>query len=149
LIVTLLISSIVFVPIPYIPGLIIALPSGRFDPNLLAFASAIGVTLGRTTIFLASYRGRSLIKKGNINSDDPFVASLTPFLPDDHYYTPGYFQICSMEICCDNLPWKVYNQFGGGVDTSTLGKATALLDGLASSCNLFEIQPNSARTIRI
>jgi Cu/Ag efflux pump CusA len=32
-----------------------------------------------------------------------------------------------MEICCDNLPWKVYNQFGGGVDTSTLGKATANL----------------------
>jgi uncharacterized membrane protein YdjX (TVP38/TMEM64 family) len=73
LIVTLLISLIVFVPIPYIPVLIIALLSDRFDPNLLAFASAIGITLGRTTIFLASYRGRSLIKKGNINSDDPFA----------------------------------------------------------------------------
>jgi hypothetical protein len=32
-----------------------------------------------------------------------------------------------MEICCDNLPWKVYNQFGGGADTSTLGKATGRL----------------------
>jgi hypothetical protein len=29
-----------------------------------------------------------------------------------------------MEICRDNLPWKVYNQFVGGADTSTLGKAT-------------------------
>jgi hypothetical protein len=62
MIVTLLISLIVFVPIPYIPVLVIALLSGRFDPNLLALASAIG-TLGRTTIFLASYYGRSLIKK--------------------------------------------------------------------------------------
>ena len=63
LLVTFLINLIVFVPIPYIPVLIIALLSGRFDPNLLALASAIGVTLGRTTIFLTSYYGRSLIKK--------------------------------------------------------------------------------------
>lgn len=49
LILTLLISLVVFVPIPYIPVLIIALFSGRFDPNLLALASAIGVTLGQTT----------------------------------------------------------------------------------------------------
>ena len=69
LIVTLLISLIVFLPIPYIPVLVIALLSGSFDPNLMALASAIGVTLGRTTIFLASYHGRSLIKKKN--SDNP------------------------------------------------------------------------------
>jgi membrane protein YqaA with SNARE-associated domain len=96
LIATLLISLIVFIPIPYIPVLIIAPLSGRFDPNLLAFASAIGVTLGRRTIFLASYRGRSLIKKETLTRMTPlqlllakygslgsFVASLTPFLPDD------------------------------------------------------------------
>jgi uncharacterized membrane protein YdjX (TVP38/TMEM64 family) len=96
LIVTLLISLVVFVPITYIHVLIIALLSGRFDPNLLAFASAIGVTLGRTTIFLASYHGRSLIKKEALTRMTPlqlllakygslglFVASLTPFLPDD------------------------------------------------------------------
>lgn len=89
---------------------------------------------------MASYRGRSLIKKGNINSDDPFVASLTPFLPDDHYYTPGYFQI-PMEICCDNLPWKVYNQFGGGVDTSTVAGANlfAIVSVLLVSFLLFFI----------
>ena len=96
LIVTLLISLIVFVPIPYIPVLIIALLSGRFDPNLLALASAIGVTLGRTTIFLVSYHGRSLIKKKTLTRMTPlqlllakygslgsFVAALTPFPPDD------------------------------------------------------------------
>ena len=96
LIVTLLISLIVFVPIPYIPVLVIALLSGRFDPNLLALASAIGVTLGRTTIFLASYNGRSLIKKKTLTRMTPlqllltrygslgsFVAALTPFPPDD------------------------------------------------------------------
>jgi uncharacterized membrane protein YdjX (TVP38/TMEM64 family) len=96
LIVTLLISLIVFVPIPYIPVLVIALLSGRFDPNLLALASAIGVTLGRTAIFLASYHGRSLIKKKTLTRMTPlqllltrygslgsFVAALTPFPPDD------------------------------------------------------------------
>ena len=96
LLVTFLINLIVFVPIPYIPVLIIALLSGRFDPNLLALASAIGVTLGRTTIFLASYYGRSLIKKKTLTRMTPlqillakygplgsFVAALTPFPPDD------------------------------------------------------------------
>jgi len=96
LLLTLLISLIVFVPIPYIPVLIIALLSGRFDPNLLALASATGVTLGRTTIFLASYRGRSLIKKKTLSRMTPlqiflakygslgsFIAALTPIPPDD------------------------------------------------------------------
>lgn len=96
LLVTLLISLIVFVPIPYIPVLIIALLSGRFDPNLLALASATGVTLGRTTIFFASYHGRSLIKKKTLSRMTPlqiflakygslgsFIAALTPIPPDD------------------------------------------------------------------
>jgi uncharacterized membrane protein YdjX (TVP38/TMEM64 family) len=96
LLVTLLISLIVFVPIPYIPVLIIALLSGRFDPNLLALASATGVTLGRTTVFLASYHGRSLIKKKTLSRMTPlqiflakygslgsFIAALSPIPPDD------------------------------------------------------------------
>ena len=96
LLVTLLISLIVFVPIPYIPVLIIALLSGRFDPNLLALASATGVTLGRTAIFFASYHGRSLIKKKTLSRMTPlqiflakygslgsFIAALTPIPPDD------------------------------------------------------------------
>jgi uncharacterized membrane protein YdjX (TVP38/TMEM64 family) len=96
LLATLLISLIVFVPIPYIPVLIIALLSGRFDPNLLVLASATGVTLGRTTIFLASYHGRSLIKKKTLSRMIPlqiflskygslgsFIAALSPIPPDD------------------------------------------------------------------
>jgi uncharacterized membrane protein YdjX (TVP38/TMEM64 family) len=96
LLATLLISLIVFVPIPYIPVLIIALLSGRFDPNLLVLASATGVTLGRTTIFLASYHGRSLIKKKTLSRMTPlqiflskygslgsFIAALSPIPPDD------------------------------------------------------------------
>jgi len=93
-IVTLLISLIVFVPVLYIPVLIIALVSGRFDPSLLAFASAIGVTLGKMSIFLASNQGRSLIKKetplqlllAKYGSLGSFVVSLIPFLPDDYHY---------------------------------------------------------------
>jgi len=96
MIVTLLISLIVFVPVPYIPVFLVALLSGRFDPNLLALASAIGVTLGRTTIFLVSYYGRNLIKKQKLTRMTPlqlllakygslgsFGAALTPFPPDD------------------------------------------------------------------
>jgi membrane protein DedA with SNARE-associated domain len=74
LITTLIISLIVFVPIPYIPVLVIALLSGKFDPNLLALSSAIGVTLGRTIVFLASYRGRSLIKKKTLT-----ISKFTPW----------------------------------------------------------------------
>ena len=96
LILTLLISLIVFVPIPYVPVLVVALLSGRFDPNLLALASATGVTLGRTTIFLASYHGRNLIRKKALARMSPlqlllakygslgsFIAALTPLPPDD------------------------------------------------------------------
>lgn len=96
LILTMLISMIVFVPIPYVPVLILALLSGRLDPSLLALASATGVTLGRTAIFLVSYHGRSLIKKKALTRMTPlqlllakygsvgsFIAALTPFPPDD------------------------------------------------------------------
>lgn len=46
-----------------------------------------------------------------------------------------------MEICCDNLPWKVYNQFGGGVDTSTVAGANlfAIVSVLLVSFLLFFI----------
>jgi membrane protein DedA with SNARE-associated domain len=96
LVVTFLISMIVFVPIPYVPVLIVALLSGKFEPDLLALASATGVTLGRTAIFLASYHGRTIIKKKALTRMSPlqlllakygslgsFIAALTPFPPDD------------------------------------------------------------------
>jgi membrane protein DedA with SNARE-associated domain len=96
LLITFMISMLVFIPIPYIPILILALFSSRLDPNLIALSSAIGVTLGRSVIFLVSYRGRALIDNSTIMRMAPlqrllakygslvsFVAAVTPIPPDD------------------------------------------------------------------
>jgi membrane protein DedA with SNARE-associated domain len=96
LIITFLISLLVFIPIPYIPVLILALISSGLDPNLIALSSAIGVTLGRSAIFFASYRGRALIDNSTLKRMAPlqrllakygslvsFVAAVTPIPPDD------------------------------------------------------------------
>lgn len=96
LLITFMISMLVFIPIPYIPVLILALFSSRLDPNLIALSSAIGVTLGRSVIFLVSYRGRALIDNSTIMRMAPlqrllakygslvsFVAAVTPIPPDD------------------------------------------------------------------
>ena len=96
LLITFLISLLVFVPIPYIPILILALFSSRLDPNLIAISSAIGVTLGRSIIFFASYRGRALIDDSTLKRMAPlqrllakygslvsFIAAITPIPPDD------------------------------------------------------------------
>jgi membrane protein DedA with SNARE-associated domain len=96
LLITFLISLLVFIPIPYIPVLILALISSGLDPNLIALSSAIGVTLGRSAIFFASYRGRALIDNSTLNRMAPlqrllakygslvsFVAAVTPIPPDD------------------------------------------------------------------
>ena len=86
-------SLIVFVPIPYVPVLIISLVIGRFDFNLLAFASALGVTLGNHHLFGCQSREEPH-QKGNIIRMTPlqlllarygslstFVVSLIPGLP--------------------------------------------------------------------
>lgn len=96
LLTTFLISLLIFVPIPYIPVLILVLFSSRLDPNLIAVSSAIGVTLGRSVIFFASYRGRALIDNSTLKRMAPlqrllakygslvsFVAAVTPIPPDD------------------------------------------------------------------
>ena len=96
LLITFLISLLVFIPIPYIPVLILALFSSRLDPNLIALSSAIGVTLGRSVIFLASYHGRTFIDDSTLKRMTPlqkllakygslvsFVAAITPIPPDD------------------------------------------------------------------
>ena len=96
LLITFVISLLVFVPIPYIPVLILALIGSRLDPNLIALSSAIGVTLGRSVIFIASYRGRALIDNSTLKRMGPlqrllakygslvsFVAAVTPIPPDD------------------------------------------------------------------
>lgn len=73
LLIAFLISLLVFVPIPYIPILILALSSSRLDPSLNALSSVIGVTLDRSVIFLASYRGRALIDKTTLKRMIPFT----------------------------------------------------------------------------
>jgi membrane protein DedA with SNARE-associated domain len=96
LLITFLISLLIFVPIPYIPVLILALFSSRLDPILIALSSAIGVTLGRSVIFYTSYRGRALIDISTLKRMTPlqrllakygslvsFVAAVTPIPPDD------------------------------------------------------------------
>ena len=96
LLITFVISLLVFVPIPYIPILILALFTSKLDPNLIALSSAIGVTLGRSVIFFASYRGRALIDNSTLKRMAPlqrllskygslvsFGAAITPIPPDD------------------------------------------------------------------
>ena len=95
-IVSFLSSIILFIPIPYAPVLVVATFSSNLDINLIAVVSAIGVTAGRTLIFILSYQGnrilsnrikenmlplkRLLKKYGWIGS---FLAAITPFPPDD------------------------------------------------------------------
>lgn len=89
-------SIIIFIPIPYIPILVAASFNNNLDPNIIAVISALGITFGRTLIFILSYYGtrilnnrikkntlplKRLIKKyGWIVS---FLAAITPFPPDD------------------------------------------------------------------
>lgn len=89
-------SIILFIPIPYAPFLVVATFNSNLDLNLIAIVSAIGVTAGRTLIFILSYQGnrilsnrikenmlplkRLLKKYGWIGS---FLVAITPFPPDD------------------------------------------------------------------
>lgn len=89
-------SIILFIPIPYAPFLVVATLNSNIDLNLIAIVSAIGVTAGRTLIFILSYQGnrilsnrikenmlplkRLLKRYGWIGS---FLAAVTPFPPDD------------------------------------------------------------------
>jgi membrane protein DedA with SNARE-associated domain len=95
-VVSFLTSIILFIPIPYAPFLVVATFSSNLDLNLIAIVSAVGVTAGRTLIFILSYHGnrilsnrikenmlplkRLLKKYGWIGS---FLAAITPFPPDD------------------------------------------------------------------
>lgn len=95
-VVSFLTSIILFIPIPYAPFLVVATFNSNLDLNLIAIVSAIGVTAGRTLIFILSYQGnrilsnrikqnmlplkRLLKKYGWIGS---FLAAITPFPPDD------------------------------------------------------------------
>lgn len=134
--ITFLISLLVFVPIPYIPILILALFISRLDPNLIALSSAIGVTLGRSVIFFASYRGRSLIDNSTLKRMAPlqrllakygslvsFVAAVTPIPPDD-------IVIILLGIAKFNLLKFILTTFGGKLIINLAVVWAAVLWGL-------------------
>jgi membrane protein DedA with SNARE-associated domain len=136
LLITFLISLLVFVPIPYIPVLILALFSSRLDPNLIALSSAIGVTLGRSVIFFASYRGRSLIDSSTLERMAPlqrllakygslvsFVAAITLIPPDD-------IVIILLGIAKFNLLKFILTTFGGKLIINLAIVWAAILWGL-------------------
>jgi membrane protein DedA with SNARE-associated domain len=136
LLITFLISLLVFVPIPYIPILILALFSSRLDPNLIALSSAIGVTLGRSVIFFASYRGRALIDNSTLKRMAPlqrllakygslvsFVAAVTPIPPDD-------IVIILLGIAKFNLLKFILTTFGGKLIINLAVVWAAVLWGL-------------------
>lgn len=54
-------SIILFIPIPYAPFLVVATFNSNLDLNLIAIVSAIGVTAGRTLIFILSYQGNRIL----------------------------------------------------------------------------------------
>ena len=134
--ITFLISLLVFLPIPYIPILILALFSSRLDPNLIALSSAIGVTLGRSVIFFASYRGRALIDNSTLKRMAPlqrllakygslvsFVAAVTPIPPDD-------IVIILLGIAKFNLLKFILTTFGGKLIINLAVVWAAVLWGL-------------------
>ncbi len=96
LIVSFITSIILFIPIPYVPVLIATSFNEKLDPNLIALISTVGVTAGRSIIFLASYYGRKILKDRTKEKMIPlqrllmrygwigaFISAITPFPPDD------------------------------------------------------------------
>lgn len=93
-------SLVVFVPIPYFPVILAAALSDKFDPHLIALASALGSVIAKTIIFFASYYGRKALSTTTKKRMLPlqrlvsrygwpgaFLASATP-IPDDIVYIP-------------------------------------------------------------
>ena len=98
--VSLLAGLVLFVPAPYfIPVALLGLDA-RFDPTMVALASAAGSTIAKTIIFRASYLGHRFIGEATKRRVRPFerlvarygwfaafFASATP-MPDDVIYIP-------------------------------------------------------------
>ena len=93
-------SLVVFVPVPYFPVILAAALSDKFDPHLIALASALGSVIAKTIIFFASYYGRKALSTTTKKRMLPlqrlvsrygwpgaFLASATP-IPDDIVYIP-------------------------------------------------------------
>lgn len=134
-VVSFLTSIILFIPIPYAPFLVVASFNSNLDLNIIAIVSAIGVTAGRTLIFILSYHGnrvlsnrikenmlplkRLLKKYGWIGS---FLAAITPFPPDD---------IVIILLGMVKLsPWKfIITNFGGKLVSNLIVVWSAALTG--------------------
>lgn len=93
-------SIIVFIPVPYIPVLLAASLSNKFDPHLVAASSALGTVIAKTIIFFVSYYGRNILSTKTKQRMLPlqrlvskygwpgaFIAAATP-VPDDLVYIP-------------------------------------------------------------
>lgn len=93
-------SLVVFIPVPYFPLLLTASLNSRFDPHLIAVASALGSVAAKTIIFFASYYGRNILSDSTKKRMLPlqrlvsrygwpgaFAAAATP-IPDDIIYIP-------------------------------------------------------------
>ncbi len=97
---SLLASLIVFVPLPYLAVILLAVLSGSFNPALLVISSALGSAIGKLIIYQACYTGQRLISektKSNLLAFQRifskyawvavFIAAATP-IPDDIVYVP-------------------------------------------------------------
>ena len=95
---SLIMSLLVFVPMPYFIPIVVA--SIIFDPSAVALFSAAGATLAKTTIFRAAYLGRRFVGEETQRRLRPFkklvarygwiaafFAAVTP-VPDDVIYIP-------------------------------------------------------------
>ena len=93
-------SIIVFVPVPYFPGLVTAAFNQNLDPHLISLFSALGAVIAKLIIFYASYYGRNVLSPkikgrmiplqrllGKYGGMGAFIAAISP-IPDDIVYIP-------------------------------------------------------------
>jgi membrane protein DedA with SNARE-associated domain len=98
LLISFIVSIIVFVPIPASPILIVAVFDKRLDPNLIAIYSASGIIVAKTIIFYLTYYGHTILGRNTKNKIIPLqklarkygwkaaiIAAMTP-IPDDIVY---------------------------------------------------------------
>ena len=71
LLISFIVSIIVFVPIPASPILIVAVFDKRLDPNLIAIYSASGIIVAKTIIFYLTYYGHTILGRNTKNKIIP------------------------------------------------------------------------------
>lgn len=146
-------SIILFIPIPYVPFLVIASFNGNLNPGLLALVSAVGVTAGRTIIFLLGYFARKKILSYKIKRNTKplarllkkygwvvsFLAALTPFPPDDMVIIMlGMTKFSPLQFIITNFAGKLIANIIVVAGTALTGKSIlqAIILGTQSPTNL-------------